>query len=82
MPTLTVTAKGQITLRCELLQYQGIQPGQQVTMDTLTGGVPALQTKAAHGLEAFAGCLTSPIKALSLDEMNALVSEAWSGQRK
>ena len=35
MPTLTVTAKGQITLRRELLQHLHIQPGQQVTVDKL-----------------------------------------------
>ena len=29
MTTLTITAKGQITLRRELLQYLGIAPGQQ-----------------------------------------------------
>lgn len=81
MPTLTVTAKGQITLRRELLKYLGIQPGQQVTVDKLAGGVLALHAKAPHGLEALAGCLPPPAKALSLDEMNALVSEAWSGQR-
>lgn len=82
MPTLTVTAKGQITLRRELLQYLGIRPGQQVTVDKLAGGVLALHAKAPHGLEAFAGCLQPPAKALSLDEMNALVSDAWAGQRK
>ena len=41
MPNLTVTAKGQITRRRELLQYLGIQPGQQATVDELAGGVLA-----------------------------------------
>jgi len=80
MPTLTVTAKGQITLRRELLQYLGIRPGQQVTVDKLANGVLALHAKVPQELEAFAGCLPPPAKALSEDEMNALVSEGWAGR--
>lgn len=80
MPTLTVTAKGQITLRRELLQHLGIGPGQQVMVDKLANGVLALHTKAPHGLEAFAGCLPPPPRALSVDEMNALVAEGWAGR--
>jgi antitoxin component of MazEF toxin-antitoxin module len=82
MPTLTVTAKGQITLRRELLQHLGIRPGQQVTVDKLANGVLALHTQQAHGLEAFAGCLPPPPKALSIEAMNDLVAAGWAGQRE
>lgn len=81
MPTLTVTAKGQVTLRRELLQHLRIQPGQQVTVDKLANGVLAFHAKTAHGLEGFAGCLPAPIKALSVEEMNALTAEGWAGRR-
>ena len=80
MATLTVTAKGQITLKRELLQFLGIQPGQQVKVDKLANGVLALHAQAPHGLEAFAGCLPPPSKALSVDEMNALAAAGWAGQ--
>jgi antitoxin PrlF len=80
MPNLTVNTKGQITLRQELLQHLGIRPGQQVTVDKLPHGVLALHTKPAHGLEAFVGCLPPPVHALSLDQMNALVAEAWESR--
>lgn len=59
MPTLTVTAQGQITLRRELLQHLQIQPGQQVTADKRANGVLALHTKAPEGLEGFVGGLSS-----------------------
>jgi antitoxin PrlF len=53
MPTLTVTAQGQITLRRELLRHLRILPGRQVTVDKRASGVLALHTKAPHGLEGF-----------------------------
>jgi antitoxin component of MazEF toxin-antitoxin module len=80
MPTLTVTAKGQITLRRELLQHLHIQPGQQVTVDKLADGVLALHAKAPHGLEGFVGCLPPPPGALSIEEMNAAAADGWAGR--
>lgn len=80
MTALTITAKGQITLRRDLLQFLGIAPGQQVEVNKLANGVLALQAKAPQGLEAFAGCLPPPAKALSVEEMNALIEKAWAAQ--
>ena len=80
MAALTVTAKGQITLRRELLQYLGITPGQQIEVDKLAHGVLALHANTPHGLDAFVGCLPPPAKALSVEEMNALVANAWAGR--
>ena len=36
--TLTVTAKGQITLRKEVLRHLGATPGQKVEIDLLPNG--------------------------------------------
>jgi bifunctional DNA-binding transcriptional regulator/antitoxin component of YhaV-PrlF toxin-antitoxin module len=33
MSTLTVTAKGQVTLRKDLLKHLGVQPGEKITVD-------------------------------------------------
>ena len=33
MSTLTVTAKGQVTLRKDLLQHLGVQPGEKVVVE-------------------------------------------------
>ena len=38
MPTLTVTAKGQITLKKELLRHLNVAPGEKVEADALPGG--------------------------------------------
>lgn len=80
MTTLTVTTKGQITLPHELLQFLGIAPGQQIEVDKLAHGVLALHAKTHQGLETFAGCLPPPDKALSVDDMNAVIANAWAGQ--
>lgn len=78
MAALTVTAKGQITLRRELLQYLGITPGQQIEVDKLAHDVLALHAKTPHGLDAFAGCLPPPAKTLSIEDMNALIADSWA----
>ena len=78
MTALTVTAKGQITLRRGLLQHLGITPGQQLEVDKLAGGVLALHVRASHGLESFVGCLPPPARALRLDELRALTHQAWA----
>lgn len=78
MAALTLTAKGQITLRRELLQYLGITPGQQIEVDKLAHGVLALHAKTPHGLDAFAGCLPPPAKTLSIEDMNALIADSWA----
>jgi bifunctional DNA-binding transcriptional regulator/antitoxin component of YhaV-PrlF toxin-antitoxin module len=80
MSTLTVTAKGQITLRRELLQYLGIAPGQQVDVDKLANGVLALHAKSDRGLNTFVGCLPPPAKALSVEDMNQVIAAGWAGQ--
>ena len=74
MIALTITAKGQITLRRELLQYLGIAPGQQVEVHKQANGVLTLRAKLPHGLEVFAGCLPPPFKALSVEEMNVIIA--------
>lgn len=36
--TLTVTSKGQVTLRKELLAHLGVKPGQRLDVEVLPGG--------------------------------------------
>ena len=38
MSTLTVTAKGQVTLRKDLLKHLGVHPGEKITVDKLPDG--------------------------------------------
>ena len=38
MSTLTVTAKGQVTLRKDVLEHLGVHPGEKITVDKLPDG--------------------------------------------
>ena len=38
MSTLTVTAKGQVTLRKDVLEHLGVHPGEKITVNKLPDG--------------------------------------------
>ncbi len=78
MSTLTITSKGQVTLRRELLQHLRVRAGEQIEAFKLANGVLALQVKSQQDWSDFIGCLPSPPKALSLEEMNAVIEGAWA----
>ena len=80
--TLTVTAKGQITLRKELLQHLGISPGQKVEVDLLPGGRAELRPAQRTGtIEDFFGSLyRSNTKALTIEEINEAIEKGWAGE--
>jgi bifunctional DNA-binding transcriptional regulator/antitoxin component of YhaV-PrlF toxin-antitoxin module len=44
---LTVTAKGQVTLRKELLAHLGVRPGQRLDVEVLPGGLLQLHAHQA-----------------------------------
>ena len=46
MSTLTVTAKGQVTLRRDLLEHLGVHPGEKITVNKLPDG--RIEVKAAR----------------------------------
>jgi antitoxin PrlF len=81
--TLTVTAKGQVTLRKEVLRHLGISPGEKVVVDLLPGGRAELRpAKAPASIEGFIGSLHRPgTSALSIDEIAEIAAEGWAGRR-
>ena len=80
MIALTVTAKGQVTLRRELLRHLGVVPGQQVVVDKLGDGLIELRAAPAQGIEAFVGCLSKPATAMSVQDMNDLIASGWAAK--
>lgn len=83
MATLTVTAKGQVTLRKELLKHLGVQPGERVEVDFLPGGQVQLQAaQAAGSWDGFVGCLAGKTKKVAtIEEIKEATERAWAGQR-
>jgi bifunctional DNA-binding transcriptional regulator/antitoxin component of YhaV-PrlF toxin-antitoxin module len=81
MTTLTITSRGQVTFRKEVLQHLGIQPGEKIELDLLPGGRGLLKAaQPAHGVEGFVGLLAGKSnKVATLDEINEAASRAWGG---
>ena len=77
--SLTVTRKGQLTLRKELLEHLCIKPGQRVDVDVLPGGRLELHAERATGdINSFIGLLAGrTTHKASLDELNAAAAEGW-----
>lgn len=81
--TLTITAKGQVTLRKEVLRHLGVAPGDEVAVDLLPAGRVRLRAATPPGgIEDFIGCLARPgTKRLSAEEISDLAAKAWGGDR-
>ena len=55
---LTVTAKGQVTLRRELLRHLGLSTGDRIIVDLLPEGRAEIRAAKGDGeIDGFFGCL-------------------------
>jgi bifunctional DNA-binding transcriptional regulator/antitoxin component of YhaV-PrlF toxin-antitoxin module len=83
MRTLTVTAKGQVTLRKELLQHLGVQPGEKVSIDKLPDGRIQLSAARPTGKisDVFDFLKVEGRPAISIEDMNKAIADAWAGKR-
>lgn len=83
MTTLTITAKGQITLRKEILRALGVGPGDKVDVQILPSGQAMLsRTRRSGSIEDFIGVLQDKVTTpLSIDEMNEVIATGWTGER-
>jgi AbrB family looped-hinge helix DNA binding protein len=80
--TLKVTAKGQVTLRKEVLDHLGIRPGDRLEVEMLPAGRLQLRARAGKPAAALFGFLRQPKgRSLSLDEIAKIASEGWAGRR-
>ena len=77
---LTVTSKGRITLRKDVLAHLGVRPGDKLEVDLLADR--RLQLKAKRGMSAVAvfGMLAGPQASLSVEDMNEIAGSGWAGQ--
>jgi AbrB family looped-hinge helix DNA binding protein len=84
MSTLTVTAKGQVTLRKDLLEHLGVQPGEKISVEKLPNGrIEVKATRPAGKISDVFGYLKTKRKgrALSIEEMNEIIADSWAGKR-
>jgi AbrB family looped-hinge helix DNA binding protein len=81
MTTLTITAKGQITLKKELLDKLGLAPGDKLEVDLLPERRLVLRPKGKGKIEDFFGLFYDPgRKPVSIEEMNEVISDGWAGK--
>jgi AbrB family looped-hinge helix DNA binding protein len=83
MGTLTVTSKGQVTLRKDLLNHLGVSPGEKIVVDKLPDG--RIEMKAVRPIgkisDVFNLLKKKDVRSLSLDEINEIAKQGWAGKR-
>ena len=72
MPTLTVTTRGQLTLRKEFLEHIGVRPGDRIALSKTPNGKLTLERARSKGSwDDFIGCLAGKKNVrLTIDEIN------------
>ena len=79
--TLTVTAKGQITLRKEVLRHLGVRPGDKLDVDLLKEGRLELRPRRGTSAAAVFGRLArSGTPRLSIEDLNDTTASGWAGE--
>ena len=83
MASLTVTAKGQVTLKRDLLQHLGIGPGERINVEKLPGGELRVRAeKPAASIDGFLGVLAGKTKKIAtIEEINEAAASGWAGEK-
>ncbi len=83
MPILTITAKGQITLRKDLLAHLGVRPGDKIEVDTRPDARIEVRAARPGGqISDVFGLLKQPgAPSLSIEQMNDIIAGGWAGKR-
>jgi bifunctional DNA-binding transcriptional regulator/antitoxin component of YhaV-PrlF toxin-antitoxin module len=83
MTTLTVTTKGQITLKQELLRHLNVTPGQKLEVDKLADGRLVVGPASRTGsITEFSGCLAQKgTPKLTIAQIKKITEDAWAGKR-
>lgn len=83
MTTLTVTSRGQVTFRKEVLQHLGVKPGERIEIDLLPDGRAILNAARPAGtVDAFIGLLAGrTAKVATLDELQQAAAGGWAGNK-
>lgn len=86
MASLAVTAKGQITLKRDVLQHLGIKPGDRIEVERLPGQEARIRAaRPTKTIDDFIGCLADKVKRdkpVTIEEMNEIIAAGWAGQLK
>lgn len=83
MTTLTVTSRGQVTFRKDILRHLGVKPGEKIELELLPGGKGMLRSAKPTGrIEDVFGMLAGKSKTkLTIEEIKEATERAWAGER-
>jgi bifunctional DNA-binding transcriptional regulator/antitoxin component of YhaV-PrlF toxin-antitoxin module len=83
MITLTVTAKGQVTLRNDTLRHLGVCPGEKITVNKLPDGRIELKAARSTGKisDAFGFLKKRNGRSLSIEDITKVAARGWAGKR-
>jgi AbrB family looped-hinge helix DNA binding protein len=83
MGTLTITAKGQVTLRKDVLRHLGVRPGEKIAVEKLPDGRIEVRAAGPAGKisDAFNFLKRKNGPSLSIAEMNEIAARGWTGKR-
>ena len=82
MTTLTVTTRGQVTFRKEVLQHLGIHPGDKIELDLLPDGRGILKAaRPVATINGFVGLLSGRAKRVAtIEQINEAAADGRAGQ--
>ena len=80
MTMLTVTARGQVTFRKDVLHHLGIRPGDRIELDYLPDGRVSLRAARPAGtIEGFLGLLAGRTATVaSIEEIDEAAASGWT----
>lgn len=83
MTTLSVTARGQVTFRREVLQHLGIKPGEKIELDLLPDGRAELKAALPSApITGFIGLLAGKSsKVATIEEIGDAAAKGWAAQK-
>jgi bifunctional DNA-binding transcriptional regulator/antitoxin component of YhaV-PrlF toxin-antitoxin module len=83
MKTLSVTSRGQVTFRKEVLQHLGIAPGDKIELELLPGGRGVLRAaRPRKKINGFLGLLAGRTKkTVTIEEINEAIEKGWAGKK-
>lgn len=75
---LTVTAKGQVTLKKRVLDHLGVHPGDKIIVDLRAPDGAFIRAASRDGIEAFFGSLPPRDQSVSIEDMNDAIADGWA----
>lgn len=81
---LTITSKGQVTLKRAVLRHLGLATGDTLDVHLGPQGSVTLRPTPRGDIRSFFGCLPAPPARrtpVSIEEMNDAIARGWAGER-